>query len=200
MKYLVHCTNKEDLRKILSEKIIKTAKSQDKETSVRGKYDVTYFSFLLNNKYITTWKPKEVDPRWQYCIVLKIRDIVGRYKYFYMSSVWNYGEVMEKISSRLHKMVQSSKNVNDLRKKILSDKNMSEQCRNSLIGSERLQQLFEFKGKKNKSIMEMVKEARERYYGNDRTFFNLEICFFDNIEIRNIYHKVIKNITPLKST
>ncbi len=187
VKYLIHCTYRNYFKSIIQEKVIKTR--NDLNIYERGMGDIVYFSFHnpknwnnLIKEYDMNELSEHLIPR-SICILLKIVDVVKKYKYFFISPYWDYGESAHKISSRLHKLVQKSKNINDLEKNILMDKQMSEQCRESLLVEDRLKLLFNFKNSENISIKKFIDE--NGYY--DR----FEICFFDNVDFSDLEFKII---------
>jgi hypothetical protein len=193
VKYLIHCTYQDAISSILRDKILKTSSSM--MTSGMGESDVVYFS-LYNPK---TWKDsvkEELDFNNErgiitksICLLFYIKDIVRKYKYFFISPYCNYGLWADKISASLHKLVQKSNSINELEINILLDKKMSEQCKYSLTNPERLKMLWRFKNTKNLSIREFIDQ--------NPIYEWYEICFFDNIDFHDIPYQII-NKTPKK--
>ncbi|XWV25587.1 putative ORFan [Tupanvirus deep ocean] len=183
VKYFIHCTYRDNFHKIMNQKILKTSKDMG-YYDTQAKNDVVYLSFYnpenWNNKII---KSDIIDmsngsiPR-SLCILLNIRDVIKIYKYYFIAPYWDYGMSPHKISSKLHKLVQKSINITQLEINIINDKQMSKQCKYSLLKQDRLDMLFRFKGKENISI--------KKFIGDDPDYDNYEICFFDNIDFGNM--------------
>lgn len=180
--YLIHCTSKNNLEQIISDKIIKTG--QELEIQGMGKGDIVYFSFYYKAKNTSLIDTKFDND--EYCVIFTIKDIIKRYRYYYVSSNYSYGRIYAngRVSSRLYKMIQLSNDVEDLRTKILDDIRMSPQCKDSLNDDEKLHDLFRFKNASNPSMRDIYNTCGNLW----------EIGFFENIDFNDVKYKIIKNV------
>lgn len=184
-KYFVHCTDQTLIDLILTDKIIKTGNSISTSYIGMGESDVVYFSFYIPKKWT------KCNDEQRACIRLSIREVIKKYKYYFISSGWDYGQSMEKISSKLHQMVQSATDYSDLERIIRDNNQMTKQCKWSLLNPERLKQLWKFKNTTNLTIREYINSFL--VFGNGE---HCEICFFDNIDFNNMSYKIIRG-SPL---
>jgi len=186
VKYLIHCTRTINLAKIIRDKKIKTTESLDGGNGNMGETDVTYFSFFYpspNAKIINANNLAEIHDDDRNCILIKAHDVFKKYRYYYIASNYNYGIVhdSDRISDRLYNLVQKSGDIGDLYYKILHDKQMSPQCKNTLIKTSRLKELFRFKNKPNLSPKEIFKATSSNLW---------EIGFFEDINFDTMSYKI----------
>lgn len=189
VKYLIHCSEWDNVPKILEEHTLRTC--DDLHKPCLGKGDVVYFSFYnpktfrdqdeLKNNY----EDKYIQP----CILLKIKDVIRKYKYFFISQEWDYGIHADKLSSTLHHMVQHANNINHLGEIISADKKMSQQCKTSLLHEDRLELLWEFKDKDNLSIKKFIEQNQGYFF--PKSIEGYEICFLENINFKCMEYKLI---------
>lgn len=178
MIYLAHCSY--HLDEIISQKIIKTSRSLgiDKKTGART--DVVYFTFLFPDD------PEQIY-RYPECVAFVIKDLLKKYRYYAMSIIDSYGNIFDlpdfRLSSRLYKLVQLSNDIDDLKNNIINDKRMSNQCKNTLLQSQRLDELFQFKNKPNPSIQDIINTDRSNW---------TEIIFFEDIDFKDIPFKIFR--------
>lgn len=81
-------------------------------------------------------------------------------------------------------MIQSSNNISDLRRKIINDEKMSEQCKDSLLDEEKLTDLFDYKNKINSSLKEIYNTCDNLW----------EIGFFEDIDFYDISYKILNYV------
>lgn len=177
--YIAHCTTKDKLRKIINNKVIKTAKELFFQGM--GKSDIVYFSF-----YYKTIPSNQISEVNENCIIFTVCDIIKKYRYYYINSNYSYGRIYKggRLSSRLYNMVQSSNNISDLKTKILNDEKMSVQCKKSLLDEEKIHDLFKFKNLSNPSLKDIYNTCGNLW----------EIGFFENIYFDDISYKIINNV------